>query len=812
MRDSTVLDGCLTWPLPWQRPWRPGRAAAACLLVAAVEAAPRLEVWKALELRGEPWNENLATNNQAMGVWHDGAEQSRELVVALIHQYGDMDRRADDQQYAVAWESDGSHLREVYRVPMSCPDVELAVPSRGPFVYESRMELVAGSLHPECSCREAPGRPCPAGVVAEQHGEGFGSNEPGVVTLTWTLSSPVESHFVSLENEWKEVIPDQAVLGRLTTDVVARVMPITTRVLNAGPGANPDPMFACPGSRDDLLGGPDVTFEQLTAGRIRLPYNHVDGRWCLVRRGGCSETAKVKVCELSGAAGTIIIDHGNFQGDQSVVIRYSRSAGESASKPVLFVSHRDGESLLDTAAQAGKSVWVRVGPSVAGTPPPGYTPGSGLIVHKIGDSGGGDVTRKSYPTLFGTAGWIEVSEVRDIMFVCLQDLSEVRMFDVSEPLVNIPRLGTIETACKRSGTHDYRVLDYLDLDGRYKTLLADPADRGNNLYYYDTHDPMKPSLWRVLHANWESTDDGLGQVRPGGLGGKFHIVSWHCSTLYCGKNRGDSVYFVDLADMWSPAKQVKLPMLSNGGMVRDIACSADAVCVLSLTWDGLVALDSGTNGTANPLSVVSTYTGLHPFSETVIPAHMAHLRLYSGAQKVYSSRKHLRSFYVEHADFSLRPLRLGDYVRAVQLNQVYMAVLKDYDASASVVTYNPRQQDTDVPVVATRPPLRDDTMFESDNGSEFPMSIAAVLIGLLGGALMLLTVFVALLVRSWHANRLKQNEITYLRRSHAPSGGSNVVVGRPVPLGGGGNGLPKPTVVSVGTRSPANASSGSWSP
>lgn len=665
-------------------PWRPPplmafmAVAALSVAVAHSEQRPWVDTWSTLKLLGEPYHENLATANQAMDVWKYGAsDPGRELVVGLIHRYGDMNRRADDVEYAIAWESDGRTLQEVQRIQMSCPGVDLVVPNRGPYVYEVRLQALPWSMHPECSCISSSGRPCPNGVQATMNSS----------AAPWLLQSATDSHFVDLENEWQELIADGAVLNRLLVDTSAQVAAAGPRPINAGSGVSADADLACPGTRDDLLGGKEVTHQKLVDSGIRLQNNTVQGKWCLVRRGGCDETAKVKLCEVSGAVGTIVVDHGNFAGDQSIRIRYNRAEGERAQLPVLFVSQGDGEELFRQVAMAGNNVTVSVGPTIGGLPPASYSAGSGIIVHTMGlnTSGlpGGVHTNKSYPNVFGTAGWVEVSRVRDLLFACLPSENEVRIYDVSKPLVDIPYLGKIVARCSRSGMHDYRVLDYLGPDGKYMTCLVDPDDNGNRLFYYDTQDPRNPKKMVEIHANWEAAGDGLGQVRPGGQNWQYHLVTWHCADLYCGKNHGDGLYFLNTSNLSLQAFKVPLPMLSKGGFARDVACDhLDAgVCALSLTWDGLVFVDAGAKGSANPFRIIASNVGVAPWSDNYIPHWQAYLRMHSGAQKVYASRLWPKKWYVEHSDFSIRPLRLGDAIRALQLTEVFIAEVKDYNKS-----------------------------------------------------------------------------------------------------------------------------------
>lgn len=631
---------------------------------------PSISVRKALQLAEAPVHENLATNNQAMGVWRDGNGPGRELVVALTHQFNDLDRRADDKEYVVAWESDGHTLTEVERLEVSCPNLEVTVPTRGPYVYEARLDFSPGSVHPECSCVPDSDHACPRGVHA--------TTASGA---RWNLTSVVRSHFVLLENEWEELVRDPATMHLLRSNVEAPVAVVSLALLNATESAPTEPEFGCPGSSDEPIGGPDVTEQQLEERNMRLPDGHVEGKWCLVRRGRCSETAKVKVCTLSGAIGTIIVDHANFAGDQDITVRYQRHANEVATRPILFISRDEGAVLAQ--AVVAEDVLVAVGPTIAGEAPPGFAPGSGVTVHALGALAATGTRSRSFPELFGTVGWIEVSDVRDLLFVCLPSAAEVRIYDISRPLEEVRLLGRISTPCSRYGLHDYRVLDYRGRDGRFHTVLVDPFDFGNRLFYYDTDDPTTPILELELKLTMEADNDGLGQVRAGGPDGRYHLVTWHCSDLFCGDSHGDSLYVLDSWN-FTQAIEVPLPMLTKGGIARDIACGEDNLCLVSLTWSGLVALDSGVQGTQNAFGVVASHVDRDPFSSADIPDHQSYLRLYSGAQKVYASKHFPRHFYVEHADFSIRPFRLDDAIRALQLTEIYIAEVMDYDETVDL--------------------------------------------------------------------------------------------------------------------------------
>lgn len=51
---------------------------------------------------------------------------------------------------------------------------------------------------------------------------------------------------------------------------------------------------------------------------------------------------------------------------------------------------------------------------------------------------------------------------------------------------------------------------------------------------------------------------------------------------------------------------------------------------------------------------------------------------------MYASKHFPRLFYVEHADFSIRPFRLDDAIRALQLTEIYIAQVVDYNESVDL--------------------------------------------------------------------------------------------------------------------------------
>lgn len=112
-------------------------------------------------------------------------------------------------------------------------------------------------------------------------------------------------------------------------------------------------------------------------------------------------------------------------------------------------------------------------------------------------------------------------------------------------------------------------------------------------------------------------------------------------------------------------------MLSQGSFSRDVACD-DGVCLVSLAWDGVVAVDA--SDSVNQFRAISHYAGAE-FRDDRVPLGQQSLKRHSGAQKVYASTLRPRLFYVEHFNFSSRHFRLEDPLRSVRSRDLYFAEL-----------------------------------------------------------------------------------------------------------------------------------------
>jgi len=168
-----------------------------------------------------------------------------------------------------------------------------------------------------------------------------------------------------------------------------------------------------------------------------------------------------------------------------------------------------------------------------------------------------------------------------------------------------------------------------------------------------------------VDADWENSDYGLGQVVASHDGSKM-LITWHCSTSYCGRvadedsaRPGERLYILDLTPLSRGARPqvsgiVSLPM-SRGSIVRDISCDANDLCLASLSWDGVVAIDIGEG--ANRFRIIAQHS--ETFRGEEVPEAAAFARMTSGAQKVYTSSSSPGTFYVEKWSLDMPCLRAG---------------------------------------------------------------------------------------------------------------------------------------------------------
>ncbi|CAJ1409317.1 unnamed protein product [Effrenium voratum] len=125
----------------------------------------QLEVSEVLKLNSTLM---LATFHQAMNAWRwILPHQERDLLLTHLHDYGGNGTRRDDAEYVGIFEATGGKLVQQHQVQLSCPWSEVAIPARGPRIFEARIfmdELQMSQKHSECSCILGESGRCPRGA------------------------------------------------------------------------------------------------------------------------------------------------------------------------------------------------------------------------------------------------------------------------------------------------------------------------------------------------------------------------------------------------------------------------------------------------------------------------------------------------------------------------------------------------------------------------------------------------------------------------------------------------------------------------
>jgi len=421
-------------------------------------------------------------------------------------------------------------------------------------------------------------------------------------------------------------------------------------------------------------------------GKKELPAADYSLRWCVVQTGSCSITSKVKYCIVGGASGVLIMEAPDHAADPRLPIPDKQgevhlSAGESLNDlvPVLYSAY---DAHLWNALLNGEDVLLEAGPNVGVRPANTHAVSVGGV--RIYDAmtrqwhfGGGG---------FGAERWIEHSQVRDVLFVCTAS-QKLIAFDTSRSDYQLVKLGEApeDVQCGRStSSRDQHLIDFkagcpalpLELTSvcealsrKFFSVYIDVEGNRNHLVFFDTTHLDDWHRLSEVHANWEHETDGLGQVLVTQDGTKL-LVSWQCSTLYCGTTRrtdtsmpGEHLYVLDLTvgleKGYAPPvlAAVKIPM-SRGSIIRDIQCTQQNLCLLSLSWYGVAVLDVGEG--PNQFKVVAqhsaTFSGTNSsdaaqWLELADDEHF--LRMEVGAQKVVASRHRRNRFYIERWSFNL---------------------------------------------------------------------------------------------------------------------------------------------------------------
>jgi len=573
---------------------------------------------------------------------------AEERVLAQLHDYGDESgeekKRHNDVEYMGIYKAASGQLHEESHVKLSCPSVEVAVPNRAGIFVEARIHLTEFEMsmtHLECSCirGDSEASACPRGahVLSE-------TSEKG----QYVRRQISKMHPVLFVDEGGLPQPNDLTLYSLKETLSVPAM-LVDSALGGGEG---EASLGCPFIQD--IGDPVSklpTITSLRSGSKVLKLGHVTNKWCVVRVGplgaqGCSVTAKYKFCVVGGARGVILLAEEGDHKDQTAEIFMRKGEELSDMVPALFMRY---DKHLFESLSGGEHPTITVGPGIGVDPPENFEMSEGgLRVYDL-------ESRQWYEhtDAFGSQEWMEFSPVREVLFVCTSQ-HKILAIDTSNPTVKMPVLGSPggfpEPECHTAPLfRDYHTADFQQGE-RFFTVLVDPGEvRGNLLHFYDTTDLSSWKHLSEVHANWEHDNSGLGQV-VASPDGKRLIVTWHCSTLYCGsgeQGNGERLYILDLEDVASgtppPVLGVLDLTLSKGSFVRDVACNSDNICLASLTWDGVVAVDIS-NG-PNRHAIVARHSAA--FQGPDVPQHISWVRMASGAQKVVASQSKSGRFYVE---------------------------------------------------------------------------------------------------------------------------------------------------------------------
>eukprot|EP00931_Biecheleriopsis_adriatica_P088651 TRINITY_DN62921_c0_g1_i1.p1 TRINITY_DN62921_c0_g1~~TRINITY_DN62921_c0_g1_i1.p1 ORF type:complete len:1597 (+),score=307.41 TRINITY_DN62921_c0_g1_i1:34-4824(+) len=416
--------------------------------------------------------------------------------------------------------------------------------------------------------------------------------------------------------------------------------------------------MGCPWAKD---GEPSL---QMLRDAGKVMNNSVEGKWCVVGVGECSITAKVKFCIVSGAAGVLVMEVGASPSRLvNVAAEVYLANGEQLEDmvPVLYSSY--DESLWQKLSN-GEEVELTAGPEIGVRPASGHASSTGgLRIYDTAtstwtDGGGG----------FGSQRWMEHSSVRDVLFVCTKEQRILALDTSRSSDVKVALLGKAPSSilCDSSKTfRDVHVVDFRQGENFF-TAFLDTGNSRNHIVFFETTDLADWHWLSEVHAHWEHLTQGLGQAKVTEDGKKM-LITWHCSTLYCGSTPrhdgslpGERLYVLSLTDGlkegFAPPVLGVVPLpMSPGSIVRDVACDKENLCLVSMTWDGIAVVDLSDG--PNRLKVIAqhsaSFTGWRTseVEEAELPEQVSFARMVAGSQKVVPSRNKPGRFFMERWSF-----------------------------------------------------------------------------------------------------------------------------------------------------------------
>ncbi|CAD7928195.1 unnamed protein product [Amoebophrya sp. A120] len=629
---------------------------------------------------------SLAIHHQAFNVWHspDVDDPLEEYLVGQAHDDFSYAKRRDDKEYVYMWKvKKDDTVEKVTSWQTSCGSLEVIVPKNGPFVYEARISLDLLNSNAgiaECSCIKE-GYPwssagvCPRGISTQ-----IGSTAPRFLPL----DNIQQVSFISIEDLLISNL--NMTLYTLQTEVSGVAKKMDSNGCPSLPSAAADSPFH-PNNAGGLAAVDLAQYEALLPKMAGMA-----GKFCVAKRDAdCSVSVKYRYCLWSGGKGLLLYVEDSSTTDiddlHLAVSLYSAERSRTDLIPVALVSHLDSATMTSLDAN---SLTLKMGPQVGGS----------TVAESVSASSGGvrvieanTGTEKIHHKIFGAVTYMEPSEIRQILFVCTDPYTDpnanhasnvepnyeskrqVRVFSTSNMDTAMPEhkplAGSLRPSCEDSIYRDYHVVDF-KRNNRYYTSFIN-HHHGNTIEVYDTTDLSDWKIIKELKADWEDADSGLGAMTTN-ADGSIHLLTWHCALFTCEGSAGSELYLLDSAHppnrplqggKWDTPEAetqawvqfmsihsvIRLP-IQVGAEGRDIACTKDNVCLVTMNTDGFVVYDVGSYDQGTGLHSVPRKIGEHAntFQQSDLPVTY---KRNSGAQKVFPSRIRGDRFYIEHSTITM---------------------------------------------------------------------------------------------------------------------------------------------------------------
>ncbi|KAF4657327.1 hypothetical protein FOL47_008484 [Perkinsus chesapeaki] len=678
--------------------------------------------------------------------WHLLSENiDQEVFLAHVLYKNEAGTALDDTSYLQAWRVDpggDSEWSVLLKRSLSCPSVVLTIPNNGPYVYEARPDTSPGNsqFHQECSCTSQRLENCLRAPQFRYFASNVSASPLKSIYLT-TSTGLISSRMYSLQDGVSAPIGVE-LLRRGTTQVDEVVLfnhswlsfsSDTWTREKKDAAAN---SICCDG-KGTYLGDsprvPDLSAESCRAEADPAATNQsrVFGKWVVVKDDYCDVTAQYKSLLLSNAKGMIVITNRTAQPNKDYQVNVYPTEASLMTMPLLVID--SASEIAVQLLEKFSSGVLRV--EISDEAVIGVTPGlatvysieAGLRVYDTGKGANENNSVGHYKNIFDSAPggglvlWMEHSDERSLLFVCIRDEGDpnksegrIHIYDTARPMVDVTLVYTVpgDLKCRNNDFHDVHIIDRKVTAAQcpgisgvqmYVTTVLDPNDK-NRIYYYDTTDIRSWRMLREIHADWESSTDGLGNVRytPDGL---WHAVTWHCDSRWCGDNYGEKLYWLSSYCPGTPSARTTTPFVTNipisrGSFAKDIACSSTGICAISMTFDG-VALVASNNNSSNQFSLLGSIKQESSYLDELRKFYTFQsnpwLRLFAGAQRIIASKKYDNTWFYEFSTLDGQtlfnsPERDTVVVRSLRKDRIYSFTLSGYEAPAASTSIDPNQK------------------------------------------------------------------------------------------------------------------------